>query len=234
VLRRSRRGRPNVAEPAPPPSDRDGGDAIADAFLSLYYDSGLNGGTWCRTSWMGISILKLPLDLWIYQEILHETRPDFVVETGTLNGGSALYLAQVCALLGHGHIVTVDLELPPDPPKHRLIRYVLGSSVDESTLTEIRQAVGNHRGMVVLDSDHTADHVRRELEAYADLVAPGCYLVVEDTIINGHPVLPAWGPGPAEAVNDFLTTHLEFEVDRDREKFLASFNRSGYLRRLPD
>jgi cephalosporin hydroxylase len=223
-----------VEEPAPARSDLVEGDDVADAFLKLYYEAGLDGGTWCRTSWMGIVILKLPLDLWIYQEILFETRPDFVVETGTLHGGSALYLAQICDMVGHGHVVTVDIEPRPNPPQHPLIRYVRGSSVDESTLTEIRQAVGDQRGMVVLDSIHTADHVRRELEAYADLVAPGCYLVVEDTIINGHPVLAGWGAGPTEAVNDFLTTHPEFEIDRDREKLLMSFNRSGYLRRLPD
>jgi cephalosporin hydroxylase len=235
VSRWSPRGRPPPDEATRPDDEiQPEPDEIADAFLKLYYEAGIGGGTWLRTSWMGVPVLKLPLDLWIYQEILHETRPAFVVETGTARGGSALFLAQLCSLLGSGHVVTVDLELPPDAPSHPLLRYVIGSSTDEATVQAVRDAVGRNRGMVVLDSNHTADHVRNELDAYAGLVAPGCYLVVEDTIINGHPVLEGWGAGPAEAVRDFLTTHPEFEVDRDREKLLVTFNRSGYLRRLPD
>ena len=85
--------------------------------------------------------------------------------------------------------------------------------------------------MVVLDSNHSRDHVLRELEVYGPLVTPGCYLVVEDTNVNGHPVLPDHGPGPMEAVEEFLATTDDFEVDRGRENRLLSFNPSGYLRR---
>ena len=88
--------------------------------------------------------------------------------------------------------------------------------------------------MVILDSDHTRDHVLRELELYAPLVTPGSYLVVEDTNINGHPVAPEFGPGPMEAVEAFLETTDEFEVDRAREKLMLTFNPSGYLRRVED
>ena len=85
--------------------------------------------------------------------------------------------------------------------------------------------------MVVLDSDHSRDHVLQELELYAPLVTPGCYLVVEDTNVNGHPVSPGFGPGPMEAVTEFLGTTDDFEVDRGREKLMLTFNPSGYLRR---
>ncbi len=85
--------------------------------------------------------------------------------------------------------------------------------------------------MVILDSDHSRDHVLRELELYSPLVTPGCYLVVEDTNVNGHPVSPEFGPGPMEAVEAFLETTNDFEVDRSREKLLLTFNPSGYLRR---
>ena len=88
--------------------------------------------------------------------------------------------------------------------------------------------------MVILDSDHSRDHVLRELELYAPLVTPGCYVVVEDTNVNGHPVVPRFGPGPMEAVQEYLATTDAFEVDRSREKLLLTFNPSGYLRRRPE
>lgn len=86
--------------------------------------------------------------------------------------------------------------------------------------------------MVILDSDHSQAHVAAELTAYGPLVASGCYLVVEDTNINGHPVLPDFGPGPMEAVVAFLQTTPAFEVDASRERFLLSLNPRGYLRRV--
>ncbi len=86
--------------------------------------------------------------------------------------------------------------------------------------------------MVVLDSDHSRDHVRAELEALAPLVTVGSYLVVEDTNINGHPVLPEFGPGPWEALQEFMEGNEEFEVDRGAEKFYVTMNPGGYLRRV--
>jgi len=85
--------------------------------------------------------------------------------------------------------------------------------------------------MAILDSDHARDHVLRELELYGPLVTPGCYVIVEDTNVNGHPVSPEFGPGPREAVDEFLRRNDDFEVDRERERLLMTFNPSGYLRR---
>ncbi len=86
--------------------------------------------------------------------------------------------------------------------------------------------------MVVLDSDHHRDHVLNELRLYNGLVSPGCYLIVEDTHFNGHPILPKFGPGPFEAVDEFLRTNTAFVRDRTRERFLLTFNPGGYLKRL--
>jgi cephalosporin hydroxylase len=86
--------------------------------------------------------------------------------------------------------------------------------------------------MVVLDSDHHRDHVRNELRLYSDMVSPGCYLIVEDTHFNGHPIVPKFGPGPWEAVEEFLAAHPNFERDRSRERFLLSFNPGGWLKRV--
>jgi cephalosporin hydroxylase len=85
--------------------------------------------------------------------------------------------------------------------------------------------------MVILDSDHAMAHVRAELELYAPMVTAGCYLIVEDTNVNGHPVYPLHGPGPMEALGEFLPRHPEFEVDAECEKFMLTFNPRGYLLR---
>ncbi len=85
--------------------------------------------------------------------------------------------------------------------------------------------------MIILDSDHSRENVTRELVAYSPLVTQGSYLIVEDTNVNGHPVLPDFGAGPMEAVEAFLAAHPTFEVDERREKFLMTFNPRGFLRR---
>jgi cephalosporin hydroxylase len=205
------------------------GDAL-EAFHQVFYDT--HDMTWKQTFWLGVTVRKCAFDLWTYQEILVETRPDLIVETGTYLGGSALYLASICDLLGHGKVVTVDISAPGGRPRHRRITYLQGSSTDPDIVDRIaRRARRAERLMVVLDSNHSRDHVLRELGVYGPLVTPGCYLVVEDTNVNGHPVLPTHGPGPMEAVQEFLETTNDFEVDRSRENLLLTFNPSGYLRR---
>lgn len=205
-------------------------DAAVEAFHRLFYDT--HDTTWKQTFWLGVTVRKCAFDLWTYQEILVDTRPDLIVETGTYLGGSAFYLAGICDLLGHGKIVTVDISAPPGRPRHRRITYLQGSSTDPGIVVRVaRRARTAKRVMVVLDSNHSRDHVLRELEAYGPLVTPGCYLVVEDTNVNGNPVLPDHGPGPMEAVEEFLATTDDFEVDRSRENRLLTFNPGGYLKR---
>lgn len=99
---------------------------VTDAFHRLYYGLADDGGTWNDTYWMGIPTEKCPLDLWVYQEILHEVRPDVVIETGTRWGGSALFLASMMDLLNRGQVVTIDVNVPGDRPRHPRISYVLG------------------------------------------------------------------------------------------------------------
>jgi cephalosporin hydroxylase len=172
---------------------------VTDRFHRHYYDSRVWQN---QTRWLGVPAQKCPLDLWIYQELLHELRPDLIVETGTSKGGSALYLAAICDLLDQGQVITIDVR-PVRQPEHPRITYITGSSTDPPTLTQVREAAHSaFQVMVLLDSDHHADHVLAELRAYAPLVTPGSYLIVEDTNINGHPVRAQDidGPGPAEAV----------------------------------
>ena len=204
---------------------------VQTLFHYYYYRDSLT--TWSNTSWMGVPLLKLPLDLWIYQEILYDTRPDFIVETGTNKGGSALYFAHLFDLLGSGEVITVDVTAAPEgTPVHGRIEYLIGSSTDPVILNRIRNRIQpGARVMAVLDSDHSAQHVRKELELYSPLVTPGCYLVVEDTNVNGHPIYRSHGPGPMEALEEFLTTNHDFMSDLSREKFAITFSPRGWLKR---
>jgi len=202
-------------------------DAV-EAFHRIFYESDV----WWRTFWLGTGVLKNPLDLWVYQEIIYELRPDLIVECGTYAGGSAQYFATICDLIGHGRVLTIDSE-PRERRKHKRIRYVLGSTTAPDTIERVRREASSKKTvMVVLDSDHSRDHVLEELRLYSPLVTPGSYLVVEDTNVNGHPVRPDHGPGPMEAVEAFLAENGRFEVDESREKFLLTFYPRGWLKRV--
>jgi cephalosporin hydroxylase len=208
-------------------------NCVVWAFHRLYYQSGSR--TWSNTFWLGTQAQKCPLDLWIYQEILHELRPALIVETGTASGGSALFLASVCDLLDHGSIVTIDIVDRPERPTHERITYLRGSSVSAEIRARVEELARDSAPvMVILDSNHERDHVLQELRIYSPLVTPGSYLIVEDTNVNGHPVSPDFGPGPMEAVDEFLRDSDEFTADRTREKLYLTFNPGGYLQKRSD
>lgn len=207
-------------------------------FHRLYHDRGLHAfygrGLHAETRYHGYESHKCPLDLWIFQEVLHDVRPGLVVEIGTYLGGTTLFLAHQLELFGQGRVLSIDnRELPR--PTHGRIEYLLGNSQDQQILTHVRAAaaaVGPAPVLVIHDGDHECAAALADLEAYAPLVTPGSYLIVEDTNLNGHPVLVDWGPGPWEAVESFLKLHREFQQDRSREKFLMTYNPGGYLRRI--
>ena len=205
---------------------------VVREFHELYYQRWSTGsGDTKNLSWFGYHLIKTPLDLWIYQELLVRTRPDIVVQTGTFNGGSALYLAMMQDLMGHGWVISIDIEDRPNRPIHPRLSYITGSSVDQGVVAYVFKQVGAGRAMVILDSDHHAGHVYNELIAYSPLVQLGDYLIVEDTNLNGHPVYADFGPGPMEAVDKFLAEHDSFSVDTGCERFLMTLNPGGYLRR---
>jgi len=207
--------------------------ATVDEFHRIYYDRWEGRQPTLDLVWLGTRAVKCPFDLWVYQEILVETRPDFIFESGTRFGGTSLFLASILDLLGGpGRVLTLDIDPTAKRPVHPRIDYMIGSSLDPEVIASIHAAAAGHRSMVILDSDHVEPHVSAELQAYHDLVSPGCYLIVEDTNVNGRPVLPDFGPGPGDAVDRFLEARTDFVVDRDRERFLISLNPGGYLRRL--
>jgi len=149
-------------------------DRIINKFHQLYYNSGHQEGTWQNTYWFGIPILKCPLDLWIYQEIIFDHRPDVIVESGTMLGSSALYLASICDLVHYGMVITIDIQPRAGRPQHDRITYVTGSSTDDTVVKRVKTMIDKgNKVMVILDSDHSEKHVSRELEIYSQLVSPG-------------------------------------------------------------
>jgi cephalosporin hydroxylase len=204
---------------------------IRDQFHRLYYH--VSQRTWKDTWYRGVLTYKCPTDMWVYQELIDELRPGLVIETGTFRGGSALFVADRLEIRGHGEVVTIDIDVQPDRPEHPRLTYLTGSSVSEEVLAEVRRRVPSDAPvLVILDSDHSQAHVAAELRAYAPLVPVGSYVVVEDTNVNGHPAAPQHGPGPWEAVQEFLAEDPGFEPDPRCERYFLTQNPSGYLRRV--
>jgi cephalosporin hydroxylase len=203
---------------------------VVERFHRLY--TARPAQTFNNTCWLGIPAQKTPLDLWVFQELIHRLQPDVIVETGTYKGGSSYFYASLCDLIGKGRVVTIDIEDYPGKPKHGRITFLHGSSTAPETLRKVRSLIQpGEKVMVFLDSAHSERHVREELLLYSPLVTPGSYLIVEDTHFNGHPILPKHGPGPWEAVESFLRSHPNFTADRSQEKFLLTFNPRGFLKR---
>ena len=196
--------------------------------MNEFHEKYYNSHVWSKTYWRGVKALKCPLDLWMYQEIICDIKPDYIIETGTAYGGSALFMADFCEMINHGEVITIDIE-DRKRPAHPRIFYITGSSINPEIIHDIKKIVENKKTMVILDSNHTKDHVFKEMTRYSQLVSSGSYLIVEDTNLNGHPVMPDFGPGPMEAVDEFLKNNDNFLIDYNCHKFAMTFNYRGYL-----
>lgn len=205
--------------------------SIISNFHKLYYNS--NERTWNNTFWLGVLCEKCPLDLWIYQETIFDLRPDVIIECGTGAGGTCLFLASLCELINNGRVISIDIEDRPNRPRHERITYLSGSSVSKEIVQDVKRFTNNSdKVIVILDSDHTKDHVLQELKIYSKLVTPGSYIIVEDSNIGGHPIKPRFGPGPMEAIKEFLEENENFIIDQTKEKFYLTFNPNGYLKKI--
>lgn len=162
--------------------------------------------------------------------LIKEYKPDLIIECGTDRGGSALYFAHLFDIIGNGKVVTIDID-NKNPPQHDRIKYLIGSSTSDEVVNEVEKLIEDKRVMIILDSDHDKRNVLKELNIYNKMVSKGCYLVVEDSNINGHPVHKNFGAGPMEAIEKFMKYNKDFEIDKNKEKFLLTSNPKGYLRR---
>ena len=201
-------------------------------------------------TWMGRPIIQFPQDIITVQEIIWNTRPDLIIETGIAHGGALVFYASMIELLGNdGHVVGIDIEIREhnrwaidEHSMRKRISMIEGSSTDPAVVAQVYEmAKSKRRVMVLLDSNHTHDHVLRELEVYSPLVSKGSYLVVFDTAIEDVPETlfegRPWGKGnnPKTAVLQFLKTTKRFVVDDDvSSKLLITVSPGGYLKCIED
>ncbi len=222
-----------------PGNEKDLVQVVQDYHMAFYFSQ-----VWQTLTWMGHPIMKCPLDLWVYQEIIHECKPNVIIETGTFMGGSAVFLANMlqCAGIFQGRVISVDVK-SEQTPVSKMITYCTGDSISPKTLGQIEMNLlalnttcDEKRVMVILDSDHHKSHVLREMEIYGELVTPGQYMIIEDGNLNGHPLpIPMETGGPFEAVVEYLGSNNNknngFTMDNTRCKFGMTFNPNGYLKK---
>lgn len=200
-------------------------------------------------TWMGVPIIQLPADIMATQEVIFSTRPDVVIETGVARGGSLIFMASLLQLCGNGFVIGVDIDIRPHNresieahPMASRIKLIEGPSTERKTIDQVKSLIPpNAKVMVILDSDHSRDHVLAELRSYGPLVTKGHYLVVADTVM-GH-IDESWAPKrrskiwfkgdePLAALNIYLKETADFEPDDViNGKLIFASSPGGYLRR---
>ncbi|GBF32293.1 cephalosporin hydroxylase [Desulfocucumis palustris] len=200
-------------------------------------------------SWLGRPIIQFPQDIIAMQELIWESKPDLIIETGIAHGGSLIFYASLLELIGNGHVLGIDIDIREhnrvEIEKHSLHKRITmyqGSSIDIDIIKRVYEfAKGKKKVLVVLDSNHTHQHVLKELELYSPLVTKGSYLVVFDTIVedmhDNFFLDRPWGKGdnPKTAVWEFLKNNKRFVVDKDiQNKLLITVAPDGYLKCVED
>jgi cephalosporin hydroxylase len=212
-------GRP--PQPVPSPEE------LRTEFIDAFWRS----KEWHSTTWSGKWMNKAPTDLFAYQEILHRVRPEWILETGTEGGGRALFLATICDLIGAGRVLSVDDRAVENPPEHERITYLRKDPTDPETAAAVRETIGDAKRVVVILGAAKRDKLMASFEYYGQLVPVDSYLILEDTILNGHPVWTGFGPGPHEAAGAIISDG-DFEPDPSLERYGVTFNPSGFLKRV--
>ena len=196
-------------------------------------------------TWLGLPMIQLPADIVVTQEVIWQTQPDVIIETGVAWGGSILMYASLMQLYGKGKVIGIDLNLYDHVseqimsyPFSNRIQLYKGSSTDESIVAKIKSQIKpGDKVMVILDSNHTHEHVLNELRAYGSLVSKGQFLIVSDTIVEDIPPQThrprPWGPGnnPKTALFQYLKEVDRFEIDAyTNTKLLTTFSPMGYVK----
>ena len=190
-----------------------------------------------QVSWMGIRILKNPLDCWIYQELIWKVRPEVVVEIGSYQGGITMFFCHLFDMMGQGQVISLDIDRSSYQAKHSRITDITGDCSDPAIVDEVTQLCAGKKVMIIHDGDHAQKAVLRDLRLYADMVSVESYFVVEDGIVDVFDAAfaPTFGnnaPGPLPAIREFLQGDTRFTVDKDCERYLITHNPSGFLKRV--
>lgn len=212
-----------------------------------FAEKSIRSGYSYNFTWMGRPIIQYPQDMIAMQEIIWNLQPDLIIETGIAHGGSLIYYASILELIGKGEVLGIDIDIREHNraeiekhPMFKRITMIQGSAISEEIIEQIKPyAEGKKTVLVCLDSNHTHDHVLKELELYSPFVTVGSYLVAFDTIVED---LPAdiydnrnWsvGDNPKTAVFEFLKTTDDFVIDKEIDnKLLVSVAPDGYLKRV--
>lgn len=214
---------------------------LAQAYIKAFWKDRI----YHKVQWCGVQFLQTPEDVLLLAEAVWKTRPKLIVECGVWGGGGLILYSSLLSLLWgkEGEVVGVDVNLSnaklavsAHPLGHRITLLEASSTAPGAIQTISEKASRVDSIMVVLDSDHSKNHVRAELEAYAPLIRPGGYLVAMDGIMNilhdvpgGH---PSWREdNPESAVVDFLKTHPEFERDLSMSQLGMTYAPGGFLKR---
>lgn len=217
---------------------------IADEFLA----ESMTAGYPYNWNWFGVPIIQYPEDVIMMAEIVFDTKPEIIVETGTARGGSAIFYASILKLVGGKKVISVDVDIRAHNrdtvekhPLSSMVKLVQGSSTDESTFKKVQGLVGKAKSvMISLDSSHAEAHVLKELELYSTLVTKGCYIIICDTFIkklprSSYPADRPWDNkrNPYTAIQLFLKNHKNFQIDPIYDaKATISGSPSGFLKRV--
>lgn len=195
--------------------------------------------------WLGIPVIQTPEDLVLVQELIFKTKPDFIVETGIAHGGGLIFYASLLELMNHGKVIGIDIEIRDhnrkaieSHPLFKRIELVEASSVSDDIINALREKMPKgSKILIFLDSDHTKEHVLKELELYQEFIALGCYIVVFDTVTSlladaGIADKKYINNTPMEAVKEFLAKNDNFVIDKEFNKLFVSYSPDGYLKRI--
>lgn len=198
-------------------------------------------------SWLGRPIIQYPQDIIAMQEIIWKIKPDLIIETGIAHGGSLIFCASLLEVIGEGEVLGIDIEIRPhnkeaieQHPMFKRITMLEGDSVSKEVLEQVKKICENKKRVIVyLDSNHTHDHVLKELEAYSPFVSVNSYLIVFDTIIEDVPEELSrqrpWGVGnsPKTALYEFLKNRDDFIIDNTIDnKLIITVAPDGYLKKI--
>lgn len=226
-----------------------------EAFLAIskaWLRSGWDNKHVYSFTWLGRPIIQLPEDMIRIQEVIYRIKPDVIIETGVAHGGSLVFYASLCKLMGKGRVIGIDIEIRPHNRKaikeHELFEYITlveGNSVDERIIDKVKAMVKpGERGFVVLDSEHSKQHVLAELNSYSDFVAVDSYIVTCDGIMSDLVGAPrssedwSWN-NPKTAAEEFVTTNDNFIIEEPAFLFnegliteRVTYWPSAFLRRI--